>query len=61
MSKKVQDTVLVSAFFDKNKKGVLLVGKKDPKTREAEVVNAFQDEEAWELYQKIFFKKDAKK
>ena len=54
MSKKIKDTVVVSAFFDENRKGVLMVGKKNFKTKEAEIINAFQDEEGWQLYQKLF-------
>ena len=47
------DTILVS--FDYTHGPVLIVGRK--KKGEIEVINAFKDEEAKELYQKLTTKK----
>lgn len=46
---------IVSVSFDANNKGVLIVGKQE--NGKMDIVNAFQDEEAYELYQKLIMKR----
>lgn len=56
------DTFLVGFDYSNGKdKGVLIVGKKKPNSRQAvDVINAFQGQEALELYEKLTIKKDNK-
>ena len=49
------DTILVSFDYTHGDVPVLIVGRK--KKGEIEVINAFKDEEAKELYQKLTTKK----
>ena len=49
------DTILVSFDYTHGDVQVLIVGRK--KKGEIEVINAFKDEEAKELYQKLTTKK----
>lgn len=52
MEKKEIDTLLVSYDNVSNDKPVLIVGRKG-KRETVQIVNAFQDEEAEELYKKL--------
>lgn len=52
MNKKEIDTLLVSYDNISNNKPVLIVGRKG-KRETVQIVNAFQDEEAEELYKKL--------
>ena len=53
----LSDTLLVSISFSEKDKGVLVVGRKR-KNQSVEIVNAFQGEEALELYKKLVTKKE---
>ena len=53
----LSDTLLVSISFSEKDKGVLVVGRKR-KNQSMEIVNAFQGEEALELYNKLVTKKE---
>ena len=55
----LSDTLLVSIEFSDKDTGVLVVGRKR-KNQSVEIVNAFQGEEALELYKKLVTKKEAK-
>lgn len=57
---KISDTLLVAINFHDPDHGVLVVGRKKPK-QALEIVNAFQDEEALELYKKLVTKKENNK
>lgn len=60
MKIKTTDTILVSYDFTHGKdKSVLVVGRKQPKET-VEIINAFQGEEAEELYKKLITKKEKK-
>ena len=52
----LRDTLLVSISFSDKDSGVLVVGRKR-KNQSVEIVNAFQEEEALELYKKLVTKK----
>ena len=52
----LSDTLLVSIEFSDKDTGVLVVGRKR-KNQSVEIVNAFQGEEALELYKKLVTKK----
>lgn len=55
---KTTDTVLVSFDFTNGvDKSVLVVGRQLPR-HSAEIINAFQGEEAYELWKKITIKRD---
>lgn len=54
----LSDTLLVSIEFSDKDTGVLVVGRKR-KNQSVEIVNAFQGEEALELYKKLVTKKEA--
>lgn len=54
----LSDTLLVSTSFSDKDSGVLVVGRKR-KNQSVEIVNAFQGEEALELYKKLVMKKEA--
>lgn len=56
----LSDTLLVAINFHDPDHGVLVVGRKKPK-QAIEIVNAFQDEEALELYKKLVTKKENNK
>lgn len=58
---KVNDTFIVSFSFSdpEAKKGVAVIGKRVKGV--ATIVNAFEGEEAWDLYQKLITKKEASK
>lgn len=53
---KISDTLLVAIDFHDPDHGVLVVGRKMP-GQAVKIVNAFQDEEALELYKKLVTKK----
>ena len=54
----VNECLLVSVDFTRGKDvGVLIVGRQTPK-KDVEVINAFQGEEALELYEKLITKKE---
>lgn len=57
MEKVTNDTILVSVDFNHGEdNGVLIVGRKRP-NKPLDIINAFQGEEAKELYQKLITKK----
>lgn len=49
-------SLLIGYDFSEEDKGVLIVGRK-AEGENIEVVNAFEGEEAWELYKKLITKK----
>lgn len=53
----LNDTLLVSISFSDKDTGVLVVGRKR-KNQSVKIVNAFQGEEALELYKKLVTKKE---
>lgn len=53
----LNDALLVSISFSDKDTGVLVVGRKR-KNQSVEIVNAFQGEEALELYKKLVTKKE---
>ena len=53
----LSDTLLVSISFSDKDTGVLVVGRKR-KNQSIEIVNAFQGDEALELYKKLVTKKE---
>ena len=53
----LSDTLLVSISFSDKDTGVLVIGRKR-KNQSVEIVNAFQGEEALELYKKLVMKKE---
>ena len=59
MSKNIiNESFLVGVDFTNGKDvGVLIVGKKRP-NESVEIINAFQGDEAWDLYQKLITKKE---
>ena len=52
----LSDTLLVSISFSDKDSGVLVVGRKR-ENQSVEIVNAFKEEEALELYKKLVTKK----
>lgn len=53
----LSDTLLVSISFSDKDTGVLVVGRKR-KNQSIEIVNAFQGDEALELYKKLVAQKE---
>lgn len=53
----LSDTLLVSISFSDKDKGVLIVGRKR-KNQSIDIVNAFQGNEALELYKKLVTQKE---
>ena len=53
----LSDTLLVSISFSDKDTGVLIVGRKR-KNQSIEIVNAFQGDEALELYNKLVTQKE---
>lgn len=53
----LSDTLLVSISFSDKDKGVLVVGRQR-KNQSIEIVNAFQGNEALELYKKLVTQKE---
>ena len=53
----ISDTILVSINFHNPDTGVLIVGRKR-RNQSVDIVNAFQGEEALELYKKLVSKKE---
>ena len=53
----LSDTLLVSISFSDKDTGVLVVGRKR-KYQSIEIINAFQGEEALDLYKKLVTKKE---
>lgn len=54
---RLSDTLLVGIDFSNSEdKGVLIVGRRNFKTGQTDIVNAFQGEEAMELYKKLITK-----
>ena len=53
----LSDTLLVSISFSEKDTGVLVVGRKR-KNQSIEIVNAFQGDEALELYKKLVAQKE---
>ena len=56
-NEKVTDCILVSVDFTKEDAGVLIVGRKNAR-QNPDIINAFQGQEAWNLYQKLITKKE---
>lgn len=56
----LSDSLLIGVDFSEKDKGVLIVGKKRL-NESVEIINAFQGEEARELYEKLITKKEAVK
>ena len=52
ISSKIAEALIVSVSLSDNNTGVLVVGKKAP-GKDVQVINAFQGEEAWNLYNKL--------
>ena len=55
----LSDTLLVSISFSDKDTGVLVVGRKR-KNQSIDIINAFQGEEALDLYKKLITKKGEK-
>lgn len=55
---KLHTVLLVGVDFSEKDKGVLIVGVKQP-NQDVKVINAFQDKEAYELFQKLIGKKES--
>ena len=56
----VNECLLVSVDFTNGKDvGVMIVGRKKDKV-DVEIINAFQGEEAYDLYKKLITKEEAK-
>lgn len=53
----LSDTLLVSISFSDKDTGILVVGRKR-KNQSIDIVNAFQGEEALDLYKKLVTKKE---
>ena len=53
----LSDTLLVSISFSDKDTGVLIVGRKR-QNQSIEIINAFQGDEALELYKKLVTKKE---
>lgn len=53
----LSDTLLVSISFSDQDTGVLVVGRKR-KNQSIDIINAFQGEEALDLYKKLVTKKE---
>ena len=49
---KVNEAVIVSVSLNEDGTGVLIVGRQKKKN-DVEIINAFQGEEAWSLYNKL--------
>lgn len=54
---RVTDCILVSVDFTKKDAGVLIAGRKNTR-QNPDIINAFQGQEAWDLYQKLITKKE---
>lgn len=54
---RITDCILVSVDFTKEDAGVLIVGRKNTR-HNPDIINAFQGQEAWDLYQKLITKKE---
>lgn len=55
----IVDSIIVSFSMTKDPKdAVLIVGRKKPKKKAADIVNAFQGEEAIELYKRLTERKE---
>ena len=54
---RVTDCILVSVDFITEDTGVLIVGRKNTR-QNPDIINAFQGQEAWDLYQKLITKKE---
>lgn len=59
MSKSINESVIVGVNFSDKDQGVLIVGRQ--KNGVMDIINAFQDEEAYELYMKLVTKKEKEK
>lgn len=56
----VNECLLVSVDFTRGKDvGIMIVGRKKTNV-DVEIINAFQGEEAYDLYKKLITKKEAK-
>ena len=56
MNKSINESVIVGVDFSEKDKGVLIVGRQ--KNGAMDIINAFQGEEAYELYMKLVTKKE---
>lgn len=59
MSKKFTDSILVGYDQSKNDNTVLIVGRKRP-NQSVDIINAFQGDEAKDLYERLITKKGEK-
>lgn len=59
MNKSISESVIVGVDFSEKDQGVLIVGRQ--KNGVMDIINAFQGEEAYELYMKLVTKKEKEK
>lgn len=59
MNKSINESVIVGVDFSDKDQGVLIVGRQ--KNGAMDIINAFQGEEAYELYMKLVTKKEKEK
>ena len=52
MARHLNTSIIVSCDFDENKNGVLLVGVRHTNGK-IDILNAFDNEEAWELWHRL--------
>ena len=57
MDKHINDAVVVSCDFSKEGTGVLIVGKINKENGNMGIVNAYEGEEAWDLWRRLTIKK----
>ena len=53
MSKNISDMLMIGYDHKEGDRPTLVVGRVDPKTKEADILNIFKDDEALELYKKL--------
>lgn len=58
MQKNVNEALIVACDFSKDDTGVVVVGRRIPGTDKTDIINAFQGEEARELWSKLTTKKE---
>ena len=56
MNKSISESVIVGVDFSEKDQGVLIVGRQ--KNGAMDIINAFQGEEAYQLYMKLVTKKE---
>lgn len=55
--KYINESVIVACDFSVTDRGVLIIGKQDNKGK-ITIINAYQDKEAWDLWQKLTTRKE---